>query len=157
MLYLFQMVLHGEIIYANDIPTFRRVVFAWHFCIQKLCRINKKNVFMYFKSLFIRPKKFRKSKITYFSLRSNFRGWTTLTTYFYYQRTLINSLRTNLKKTNKSKMIFCSNEKNNEAEMKQVISYNFSRNTQLVWSTEVLTIWRLFLSHWIPGDVQKKW
>ena len=24
------------------LPTFRRVVFAWHFCVQKLCKINKK-------------------------------------------------------------------------------------------------------------------
>ena len=30
---------HEEIICASDIPTFRKVVFAWQFFIQKLCKL----------------------------------------------------------------------------------------------------------------------
>ena len=32
----------------RPIPTFRRVVFARHFCIQKLCKINKKKEISFF-------------------------------------------------------------------------------------------------------------
>ena len=55
---LFQMVLHREIICACDPPTFRRVVFAWLFRIQTLCKINKHIFLVYFKIFFIKPNKF---------------------------------------------------------------------------------------------------